>query len=109
MRIVMGEMIDKLKKRWGVETLGGLCLILFIFSITGLTALYVRKFAFNWLGITAETPLWIEIVAWVAVVFPSYQVLFLFYGFILGQFKFVWNFEKKSLDRIKNLFVRSKG
>lgn len=109
MRIVMGEMIEKLKKRWGVETLGGLLLILFIFSITGLTTLYVRNITFGWLGITAETPLWIEILAWVVVVFPSYQVLFLLYGFVLGQFQFVWNFEKKSLYRIKRLFVRNEG
>lgn len=102
----MGELIDKLMKRWGVETIGGLLLILFIFAITGMTTLYVRKLVFGWLGLTAETPLGIEILAWVLVVFPSYQILFLLYGFILGQFEFVWNFEKKSLHRIKNLFVR---
>lgn len=99
-------MIDKLKERWGVESLGGLLLILFIFSITGMTALYVRKVVFGWLGITADTPYWISVLAWAAVVFPSYQILFLAYGFIFGQFEFVWNFEKKSLSRIKNLFSR---
>jgi uncharacterized BrkB/YihY/UPF0761 family membrane protein len=101
----MGELIEKLKKRWGVETFGGFLLILFIFSITGMTTLYVRKLSFGWLGFTEETPLWIEIVAWIFVVFPSYQILFLLYGFLLGQFEFVWNFEKKSLHRIKSLFV----
>ena len=102
----MGELIEKMKERWGVESFGGLLLILFIFAITGMTALYVRNIAFGWLGINAETPFWIEIIAWIAVVFPAYQLLFLVYGFILGQFEFVWNFEKKSLRRIKNLFVR---
>lgn len=102
----MGELIEKMKERWGVETFGGLLLILFIFAITGMTALYVRKVAFGWLGINAETPLWIELIAWILIVFPAYQMLFLIYGFILGQFEFVWNFEKKSLRRIKNLFVR---
>lgn len=102
----MSELIEKLMKRWGVESYGGLILILFIFSITGLTALYVRKYVFGWLGLNAETPLWIEIIAWALVIFPIYQVLFLLYGFILGQFEFVWNFEKKSLHRIKNLFAR---
>lgn len=101
----MGELIEKLKERWGVETFGGLLLILFIFAITGMTTLYVRKFAFDLLGIGAETPFWVEIVAWILIVFPAYQLLFLGYGFILGQFEFVWNFEKKSLHRIKSLFV----
>ncbi|HET6528919.1 MAG TPA: DUF6787 family protein, partial [Balneolaceae bacterium] len=61
------------------------------------------------LGFNAQTPIWIETVAYILTVVPSYQVLFLLYGFILGQFEFVWNFEKKSLGRIKNLFVRGKS
>lgn len=102
----MKKVVDKLKKRWKVESLGGVLLILFIFALTGMTALYVRQFAFNWLGFNAQTPLWLEIIAWVLVIFPAYQILFLMYGFVLGQFDFVWNFEKKSFCRIKNLFVR---
>ena len=107
MRKGMSEFIEKMKKRWGVDTFGGLLLILFIFAITGISTLYVRKIAFGWLGIGAETPLWMELTAWIMVVFPSYQLLFLLYGFVLGQFDFVWNFEKKSLHRIKSLFVKN--
>jgi hypothetical protein len=106
MKQALSKFIEKMKKRWGVDTFGGLLLILFIFAITGMTTLYVRQLVFVWLGFGAETPLWIELAAWVLVVFPSYQLLFLGYGFILGQFEFVWNFEKKSLRRIKNLFVQ---
>lgn len=105
----MSELIQKLMDRWGVQSYGGLLLILFIFSVTGMSALYVRKWVFVWLGFNAETPLWIEAIAWVLVVFPSYQLLFLLFGFILGQFEFVWNFEKKSLHRIKSLFVRGEN
>jgi hypothetical protein len=103
----MEEKIEKLKERWGVDSLGGVLLILFIFSITGMSALYVRQFVFSWLGITAATPFWIEGLAWILTVTPAYQLLFLFYGFLFGQFDFVWQFEKKSLGRIKSLFVRS--
>lgn len=103
----MGNIIKKMKKRWGVKSMGGLLLILFIFAITGISVLYVRKFAFGWLGLNAQTPMWLEVLAWIAIVFPSYQLLLLFYGLILGQFEFVWNFEKKSLLRIKSLFVKN--
>jgi hypothetical protein len=103
----MNKLIEKLMQRWGVQSYGGLLLILFIFSVTGMSALYVRKWVFGFLGFNAETPFWIEIIGWALVVFPAYQILFLFYGFILGQFEFVWNFEKKSLHRIKSIFVRS--
>ena len=103
----MTDFLDKLKERWGVHTYGQLALILFIFAITGISTLVVRKFAFDLIGITEATAYWVKIVAWILVVFPSYQLLFLFYGFILGQFDFVWRFEKKSLGRIKSLFVKS--
>lgn len=103
----MTKLIDKLKERWGVESYGQVLLILFIFSITGMSALYVRKFVFDLVGITPDTAFWIKASAWLLTVFPSYQILFLLYGFLLGQFSFVWRFEKESLARIKSLFVRS--
>ena len=108
MRIIVGEMIEKMKKRWGVETFGGLLLILFIFAITGMTTLYVREIAFSWIGIGPETPLWLELIAWILIVFPSYQLLFLLFGFVMGKFEFVWKFEKKSLNRIRDLFTSNK-
>lgn len=100
----MKKLFEKLKRRWGVEDVWQVMLILFIFSITGLTALYARKLAFGWLGFNQQTPLWEEAVTWLVVVFPSYQIFFLLYGFILGQFHFVWDFEKNSLRRLKNFF-----
>ena len=103
----MTKLFEKLKERWGLKSFWHVVLILFIFSITGITTLYVREFLFGVLGITPETGTMIRVGAWLLVVFPSYQALFLMYGFILGQFEFVWRFEKKSLARIRSLFVRS--
>ncbi|MDX1586896.1 MAG: DUF6787 family protein [Balneolaceae bacterium] len=103
----MTKLFEKLKERWGLDSFWHVMLILFIFSITGMTTLYVRQFFFDMLGISTDTAAVIKVLAWLLVVFPSYQALFLIYGFILGQFDFVWRFEKKSLNRIKNLFVRS--
>ena len=103
----MKELIEKLKERWGVENYWQLLLILFIFAITGMATLYVRKISFELLGITPDADWWIRTAAWLLVVFPAYQLLFLMFGFVFGQFEFVWRFEKKSLGRIKSLFVRS--
>lgn len=103
----MTKYIEKLKERWGVESYWQVMLILFIFSISGMSSLYVRKFVFDLIGITSDTAFWIKAAAWLLTVFPSYQILFLLYGFLLGQFNFVWKFEKQNLGRIKNLFVRS--
>ena len=100
----MKKLLEKLKKRWGVDKGWQVLLILFIFSITGMTALYVRKFFFMLFGLNAQTPVWQKIVVWILTVVPSYQILFLTYGFLLGQFEFVWEFEKNSARRIKRLF-----
>lgn len=98
---------EKLKERWGAESLWQVLVIVIIFSITGSTALYVRKYVFQLIGFNSETPFWELTIAWIVVVFPSYQILFLVYGFLLGQFEFVWSFEKKTFSRIKNLFSAS--
>lgn len=103
----MTKLLEKLKERWGVETLWQVGLILVIFSITGYSALYVRRFVFDLFGFDASTPGWLRVITWLVTVVPSYQVLFLFYGFLLGQFDFVWEFEKKSLRRFKRIFGRS--
>ena len=102
----MSSIFDKLKKRWGVGSAWQVLLILFIFSITGITALYVRKFVFDIVGITSQTPGYLQFLGWLFTVFPAYQGLFLFYGFVLGQFEFVWNFEKKSMNRFKTLYLK---
>jgi hypothetical protein len=93
--------------RWEVDHYWQVGLILFIFAITGTTALYVRKFVFQLIGITESTPFWLEAIMWAVIVFPAYQILFLIYGFLLGQFEFVWRFEKKNLMKLKKLFVKN--
>lgn len=98
----MKKIFEKLKERWGLNSYRQVVLILFIFSISGMSVLFVRKAVFHWLGFTDTTPFWEEAAAWLLIVVPSYQLLFLSYGTLLGQFKFVWRFEKKSLQRIRD-------
>ncbi|MDX1670903.1 MAG: DUF6787 family protein [Balneolaceae bacterium] len=105
MKNKLKQLYQKLKDRWGVETLGQVVVILIIFSITGITTLYVKRFLFDMLGFNSETATWVKGLAWVLAVLPAYQVLFLFYGFLLGQFNFVWEFEKRSFRKIKKLFT----
>ncbi|SMO76407.1 DUF6787 family protein [Fodinibius sediminis] len=97
----MQKLLDHLKNRWGLTDSGQVALILFIFSISGMSVLYIRRFVFNLLGFGKYTPFWEEAAAWLLVVVPSYQILLLLYGTILGQFEFVWHFEKKNFSRLK--------
>ncbi|MFN3555628.1 MAG: DUF6787 family protein [Bacteroidales bacterium] len=94
-------MLKKLKARWNITSNVQLVLILLVFSITGSATLYVRRFIFDWIGITGDTSLWLRIPLYILIIFPIYQVLFLIFGALLGQFRFAWEFEKKMLSRFR--------
>ena len=36
----------------------------------------------------------------VLLIFPFYQILIVFYGWLFGQFAFFWSFEKKMLSKL---------
>lgn len=92
-------MLKKLKVRWGIKSNFQIIIILIVFSVTGSAAVYVKKLIFNLLGIDADTSLWIKIPMYVITIIPSYQALLLVVGTLFGQFRFFYNFQKKSFGR----------
>lgn len=96
----MNKVMYFLKERWGLNTYWDVAVVFFIFAITGMSSVYVKKPVFDLLGLSWEgTPI-LYVLAYIFVFFPVYQILFLFYGFIFGQFEFVLRFEKKMLSRL---------
>lgn len=98
--------MEKLKKRWGISSTGQVLLILLVFSITGSSALFVARPLMEYLGITrlnfTSDFLWGGISYYalrILIVFPTYQILLVCYGWLFGQFEFFWNFEKNMLAR----------
>lgn len=94
-------MLERFKKRWNITSNFQLVVIMIVFAVTGSSSLYVRKGAFYLLGITSETELWLRTVLYILIIFPAYNIMLLLFGFIFGQFKFAWEFEKKMLGRFK--------
>ena len=93
--------MEKLKKRWGLQSNWQVILILLVFSITGYSSLLIAKPILNLVGLTQETTNpWIYRPLRILLIFPFYQVLIIAYGWLFGQFQFFWNFEKKMLQRI---------
>lgn len=98
--------MEKLKKRWGIESSFQLIIILIVFSITGSAAVYIAKPFLGWIGLERSNfpeTWWSGWVYWtlrILLIFPFYQVLLVLFGWLFGQFKFFWNFEKKMLDRL---------
>jgi hypothetical protein len=100
------SIIDKLKTRWEVESALQVILILIVFSCTGTSVVMLKGPLYQLAGIDADTPAYIRIPFYLFTVLPAYQVLLLAFGFVFGQFRFFWNFEKKTWYRIKGLFSR---
>ena len=89
--------MKKLKERWGIESNFQLTLIFIVFAITGSASAWLSKPFCFWLGITKDhLRFWFTPVR-LLLIFPIYQVLLVFIGFLFGQFRFFWAFEKKML------------
>jgi hypothetical protein len=93
--------MKKLKERWGIHSNYHLVVIFIVFGLTGSFAAKLADPLTQFLGMTLEnTSTWIYWPVRILLIFPIYQVLLLFFGFVFGQFKFFWNFEKKMLSRM---------
>ncbi|MFV8354700.1 DUF6787 family protein [Flavobacterium sp. XS1P32] len=91
--------MDKLKQRWGIETNFQLTIIFIVFALTGSASAWLSKPFCIWLGITkGDLGYWFTPVR-LLLIFPIYQLLLVLIGFLFGQFKFFWAFEKKMLKR----------
>lgn len=93
--------MKKLKQRWNISSNWQLIIILVVFAVTGSSAAYIAKPILNYFGINKnEVSVVVYYIVYIALLFPVYQILLLFYAFIFGQFQFFWAFEKKMLARL---------
>ncbi|WNH09721.1 DUF6787 family protein [Thalassobellus suaedae] len=93
--------MEKLKARWGIEHNWQIIIVFIVFAITGSTASYIGKPILNYLNISPES--FTTLGYWVTriiLLFIMYQIMLVCFGWLFGQHKFFWNFEKKMLRRI---------
>ncbi|RAJ12011.1 DUF6787 family protein [Olleya aquimaris] len=93
-------LFKKLETKWKVTYKWEMIRIFIVFAVTGSSSLFVGRPLINWLGITKEnlnvTLYWI-LYSIIGLIF--YQILLVFFGWLAGQHKFFWEFEKKMLRR----------
>lgn len=103
--------MKKLKERWGITSNWQILIICFVFAITGSSSVYVAKPFLAWLGMDKSNfsnVWWAQTIYWtlrIVLIFPFYQILLVVFGWLFGQFKFFWAFEKKMLGRIGLQFL----
>lgn len=96
----------KLENKWVVNNKWEMIRIFIIFAITGSSSVLIGRPIIKLLGVTRENlnPVlyWILFIT-ISLVF--YQILLVVFGWLFGQFKFFWNFEKKMLRRFGLAFL----
>jgi hypothetical protein len=97
--------IDQLQTRWKVKSAFQVVIILIVFACTGFTVLFIKRPLFELWFSNGEKPLWASILYWI-VILPVYNLFLLFYGFVFGQFRFFWDFEKRFFERMKSIFKK---
>ena len=90
----------KLERKWILDYRWEMIRVFIVFSITGSSSVFVGKPVMALIGITKDnlnTGVYWTLYIVVGLLF--YQVLLVFFGWLFGQFKFFWEFEKKMLSR----------
>jgi len=103
--------MEKLKARWGITSNIQIVLIFIVFAINGSFAAWVAEPVMSLLGIyKTSTSGYLYWPLRIIIIFPIYQLTLPLVGFLFGQFKFFWKFEKKFLRRIGLgfLFIKEK-
>lgn len=101
--------MNKLKKRWGITSDFQLTVIFIVFAITGSFSAKIAGPVCDLIGLNRETTNgWLYWPVRILLIFPIYQVLLVFFGWLFGQFHFFWNFEKKMLSRLGLAFLFEK-
>lgn len=91
--------IIKLKEKWKLKSALQVVLVLLTFICTGTSVLFIKKPFQQLVGID-ELQGWVKTVIYLLAILPIYNIMLLMYGFIFGQFKFFWEFEKRFFKRL---------
>ncbi len=94
----MPTWIERLQSRWNVKSGVQVVTILLVFASTGFTVMFIKPVITD-LIFSGEKSTWFSILYWVLIL-PVYNLFLLVYGFIFGQFKFFWEFEKRFFGRM---------
>jgi len=93
-------LFKRLEKKWILDAKWEMIRVFIVFAITGSSSMLVGRPIIEMIGITKENLN--PILYWVLFIIIGlifYQILLVTFGWLFGQFKFFWNFEKKMLRR----------
>ena len=95
------KLFNRLQGKWTVKYRWELIAIFIVFAITGSTSARISGPFTESIGLAGLIDN--RFLFWlvrILIIFPIYQVLLIIIGWLFGQFKFFWAFEKKMLKRM---------
>ena len=91
----------KLKYKWQLHARWEFIAVFIVFAVTGSTAGRISSPVMQALGLGSNAISgWLYWPLRIILIFPLYQVLLILIGWIFGQYKFFYAFEKKILSRM---------
>ena len=80
--------------------------VFMVFALTGSSSALIGRPILKIIGITKDNfqPL-VYWILYLLIGFLFYQILLVTFGWLFGQFKFFWDFEKKMIKRMKLGFL----
>ncbi len=97
--------LERIKQRWQLKSAWQVVVVLIVFACTGFTVLFIKQPVLRFLAGDQGNSTLASVLYYIFIL-PIYNVFLLAYGFVFGQFRFFWDFEKRSFNRI---FRRSKN
>ncbi|MDX1685599.1 MAG: DUF6787 family protein [Saprospiraceae bacterium] len=88
----------RLQEKWGVSAQQAI-IILIVFACTGFSVMFLKDPLLNLIVGEEQKQVWHSVTYYVLIL-PIYNILLLIYGFIFGQFRFFWEFEKRFFSRL---------
>lgn len=91
----------KLENKWKVAHKWEMITIFIVFAITGSLSGKLAGPLVEWLGLGKDvTNPFLYWTARIVLILPIYKVILVMVGWLFGQFRFFWEFEKKMLKRM---------
>src|SRR5690606_18801087 len=95
--------IERLKTRWKLKSAGQVIVVLLVFACTGLTVVYLKGPVLR--AVAGDPPFsTTATILYYVLILPIYNIILLAYGFLFGQFRFFWEFEKRFVRRLISIF-----
>jgi|SRR5690606_23608549 len=91
----------KLEHRWPVDHKWEMIAIFIVFAITGSLSGKLAGPLVDWLGLgSGQVGPLLHWTARIFLILPIYQLILVVVGWLFGQFRFFWAFERKMLKRM---------